>query len=75
MNPTRMFYAYAMRSEGAATPALRTMCSLGMMCAKALEHGNIVGFIGQGYGADWPDPRDRSLNDRGTLEPSDGDRD
>jgi hypothetical protein len=62
MNSNSMFYAYSMRAGVAATPVLRTVYLLGMMCAQALEYGNFVG-----PSADWPDPRDRSLNDRGTA--------
>jgi hypothetical protein len=60
MNPDRMLNSYLVRADVAATPVLRMVYLLGVMCAQALEHGNFVG-----PSEDWPDPRDRSLNDRG----------
>ena len=60
MNPNRMLNSYLVRADVAVTPVLRTVYLLGMMCAQALEYGNFVG-----PSEDWPDPRDRSLNDRG----------
>ena len=43
---------------GAETPAWRTVYMIGMMCAKAVDAGNFVAFVGKSEaGADWPDPR------------------
>jgi hypothetical protein len=60
MNPDRMLNAYSWRAEGTDNPVLRTVYLLGLTCALALKYGTFVGPR-----ADWPDPRDRSLNDRG----------
>jgi hypothetical protein len=37
---------------------------LGMMCAAAVDNGGLLAFVGQGYGGDWPDPRDIATQPR-----------
>jgi hypothetical protein len=58
MNATKMFQAYAERAKAAPDPTSRTVNMIGMMCAAAIESGGFLAFVGQGYGGDWPDPRD-----------------
>ena len=58
MNATRMFDAYAERAKAAACPTCRIVNMLGMMCAGAIGNGGFLAFVGQGYGGDWPDPRE-----------------
>jgi hypothetical protein len=56
-NATRIFGTYAERAKAATCPACRTVNMLGMMCAAAVDNGGFLAFVGQGYGSDWPDPR------------------
>ena len=58
MNATPIFEAYAERAKAAKCPVCRTVNMLGMMCAAAVENGGLLAFVGEGYGGDWPDPRD-----------------
>jgi hypothetical protein len=58
MNATRMFETYAERAKGATCPVCRTVNMLGMMAAAAIDNGGFLAFVGQGYGGDWPDPRE-----------------
>ena len=58
MNTTPMFDTYAERAKAATCPVCRTINMLGMMCAAAVENGGFLAFVGQGYGGDWPDPRE-----------------
>jgi hypothetical protein len=58
MDATATFKLYAERAKAAACPACRTVNMLGMMCAAAVDNGGFLAFVGQGYGGDWPDPRD-----------------
>lgn len=58
MNATPMFNTYAERAKAATCPVCRTVNMLGMMCAAAVENGGFLAFVGQGYGGDWPDPRE-----------------
>jgi LSD1 subclass zinc finger protein len=58
MNPTRMFQHYADGAKAADCSTCRTVNMLGMMCAAAVDNGGFLAFVGQGYGGDWPDPRD-----------------
>jgi hypothetical protein len=48
---------YAERAKSAVSPADRTVSMLGMLCAAAAEQGEIIAFVGRGYGSHWPDPR------------------
>jgi hypothetical protein len=57
MNAARMFEAYAERARSATCATCRTVNMLGMMCAAAIDNGGFLAFVGQGYGGDWPDPR------------------
>lgn len=58
MNATRMFQLYADRAKAATCPTCRIVNMLGMMSAAAIENGGFLAFVGQGYGGDWPDPRE-----------------
>jgi hypothetical protein len=58
MNPTRIFDTYAERARTAICPVCRTVNMIGMMCAAAADNGSFLAFVGQGYGSDWPDPRE-----------------
>jgi len=58
MNATRMFQSYAERAKSASCPTCRTVNMIGMMCVAAVENGGFLAFVGQGYGGDWPDPRE-----------------
>jgi hypothetical protein len=58
MNATRMFDTYADRAKAATCPVCRAISMLGMMCAAAVGNGGFFAFVGQGYGGDWPDPRE-----------------
>ena len=58
MKTTRMFETYAERAKAATCPVCRTVNMLGMMCAAAVDNGGFLAFVGQGYGGDWPDPRE-----------------
>jgi hypothetical protein len=58
MDATAMFQLYAERAKAVTCPTCRTVNMLGMMCAAAVENGGFLAFVGQGYGSDWPDPRD-----------------
>jgi hypothetical protein len=40
-----------------------------MMCAAAVDKGGFLAFVGQGYGGDWPDPRDHAEARREDLPP------
>lgn len=58
MNATEMFNTYAERAKAATCGLCRTVSMLGMMCAAAVDNGGFLAFVGQGYGGDWPDPRE-----------------
>jgi hypothetical protein len=58
MNAIRMFKAYEKRAQVATCSTCRTVSLLGMMCANATKDGGFYSITGQGYGADWPDPRE-----------------
>jgi hypothetical protein len=58
MNATRMFETYAERAKAATCPVCRAVNMLGMMAAAAIDNGGFLAFVGQGYGGDWPDPRE-----------------
>jgi hypothetical protein len=58
MNATRMFETYAERAKAAKCPVCRAVNMLGMMAAAAIDNGGFLAFVGQGYGGDWPDPRE-----------------
>jgi hypothetical protein len=58
MNASRVFQFYAERAKGTVCPTCRAVNMLGMMCAAAVENGGLLAFVGQGYGGDWPDPRE-----------------
>jgi hypothetical protein len=64
MNATRMFELYAERAKAADCTTCRTVNMLGMMCAAAVDNGGFLAFVGQGYGGDWPDPRDADAGTR-----------
>lgn len=72
MNSTRMFEAYAARAKAATCPTSRTVNMLGMMCAAAIGNGGFLAFVGQGYGSDWPDPRETAARepDAGSRPPT-----
>jgi|HubBroStandDraft_6_1064221.scaffolds.fasta_scaffold1926908_2 hypothetical protein len=58
MNVYVAFKRYFDAAKTAETPTWRTVYLLGIMCATAVNHGNLVAFVGEaGYGSDWPDPR------------------
>ena len=65
MNATRMFKTYAERAKSATCPTWRTVNMIGMMCAAAVDNGGFLAFVGQGYGGDWPDPRETTERPRG----------
>lgn len=65
MNASDMFQVYADRAKAATCPACRTVNMIGMMCAAAVNNGGFLAFVGQGYGADWPDPRETTADRRG----------
>lgn len=65
MNATRMFEAYAERAKSATCPICRAVSMIGMMCAAAVDNGGFLAFVGQGYGGDWPDPREPADRPRG----------
>ena len=44
-------------------PVCRTVNMLGMMCAAAVVNGGFLAFVGQGYGGDWPDPREAGADE------------
>jgi hypothetical protein len=58
MEATQIFQLYAERAKAATCPTCRTVNMIGMMCAAAVDNGGFLAFVGQGYGGDWPDPRD-----------------
>lgn len=62
MNTTAMFKLYAERAKASECPTWRTVNMLGMMCAAAVRTGGFLAFVGQGYGGDWPDPRDSAMS-------------
>ena len=68
MDPTTKFKHYAERAKAAACPTCRTVNMIGMMCAAAVDNGGFLAFVGQGYGGDWPDPRD-GVSPRRDSEP------
>jgi len=67
MNTTAMFKLYAERAKASECPTWRTVNMLGMMCAAAVRNGGFLAFVGQGYGGDWPDPRDSAVTDHGSA--------
>lgn len=71
MNATRMFDTYAARAKAASCSTCRTVNMLGMMCAAAIDKGGYLAFVGQGYGGDWPDPRESADSSRERPEPHD----
>jgi hypothetical protein len=64
MNATRFFQLYAERAKATSCPTCRTVNMLGMMCAAAVDKGGFLAFVGQGYGGDWPDPREQTADTR-----------
>jgi hypothetical protein len=64
MDATRMFDTYADRARAATCSVCRTVSMLGMMCAAAVDTGGFLAFVGQGYGGDWPDPRETAESPR-----------
>ena len=58
MNASEMYEVYADRAKTATCPSCRTVNMIGMMCAAAVDYGGFLAFVGQGYGGDWPDPRE-----------------
>jgi hypothetical protein len=69
MNATRMFQFYAERAKAADCATCRTVNMLGMMCAGAVNNGGFLAFVGQGFGGDWPDPRDSAAEPRRGDQP------
>lgn len=69
MDPAQMYRTYERRAKEAASPAFRTVNMLGMMCAAAVDNGGFLAFVGQGYGGDWPDPRECAEPPRGAGAP------
>jgi hypothetical protein len=53
----RNYTHYAESAKSALSPTDRTVSMLGMQCSAAAEQGEIVAFVGCGYGSHWPDPR------------------
>lgn len=51
------YMRYAERAELAVSSADRTVSMLGMMCAVAADHGDIVAFASREFSSNWPDPR------------------
>jgi hypothetical protein len=64
MNASQMFQTYAERAKAATCPVCRTINMIGMMCAAAVDNGGFLAFVGQGYGGDWPDPRESAASRR-----------
>lgn len=64
MKVKAIFDLYAERAKAATCPTCRTVNMLGMMCAAAVENGSFLAFVGQGYGGDWPDPRETAARRR-----------
>jgi hypothetical protein len=71
MDAPALFKQYAERAKAAACPTCRTVNMLGMMCAAAVNNGGFLAFVGQGYGGDWPDPRDGAAPRRDGKAPGD----
>ncbi len=71
MDASATYKTYAERAKAAACPTCRTVNMLGMMCAAAVENGGFLAFVGQGYGGDWPDPRDDVSPRRSSDPPGD----
>ena len=72
MNTTRIFDTYAARAKTATCSVCRTVNMLGMMAAAAVANGGFLAFVGEGYGGDWPDPRettDQRTRDSGAPSP------
>jgi hypothetical protein len=67
MNTTQMFQTYAARAKSASCPTCRTINMIGMMCAAAIDNGSFLAFVGQGYGGDWPDPRETTESSRDSV--------
>jgi hypothetical protein len=57
MNPTPASKLYFERAKAADCPTWRTVYTLGLLCAAAVDRGAIVAFVGKGEGANWPDAR------------------
>jgi hypothetical protein len=72
MNATRMFELYAERAKAATCPACRTVNMIGMMCAAAIDNGSFLAFVGQGYGGNWPDPRETAGKAGGEIKRDEG---
>lgn len=65
MNVRFAYKHYSAAAEAAETPTWRTVYTLGLMRAAAVNHGGFVAFVGDsGYGSDWPDPRPTGLSDQ-----------
>jgi hypothetical protein len=64
MNTNQIFQSYAARAKSATCATCRTVNMLGMMCAAAIDNGSFLAFVGQGYGGDWPDPRETAESPR-----------
>ena len=64
MNASCMFETYAQRAKTATCATCRTVNMIGMMCAAAIDNGGFLAFVGDGYGGDWPDPRDSAERPR-----------
>ena len=62
-----MFELYAERAKEATCATCRTVNMLGMMCARAVDNGRFLAFVGRGYGGDWPDPREPDASTGGNL--------
>lgn len=59
MSADPIFDAYVERAKGATSSERRTVCMLGMMCATVIRgDGGFIAFVGEGYGGNWPDPRE-----------------
>ena len=72
MNASHIFQRYAERAKGAVCPTCRTVNMLGMMCAAAVENGGLLAFVGQGYGGNWPDPRETAGKAGGEIKRDEG---
>jgi hypothetical protein len=58
MSPWNAFHYYSGAAMDTPTPTWRTVYMIGMQCAKAVDAGDFVAFVGEsGPGVDWPDPR------------------
>jgi hypothetical protein len=58
MSPWTALHHYFAAATGAETSTWRTVYMIGMQCAKAVDAGDFVAFVGKSEaGADWPDPR------------------